>query len=89
MAIETVKMSSKGQIVIPQHIRERIKAVEGSVFAVVDNKDSVILKKIETPTREDLIKELKKIAVESRKSLEKKGVKEEDIQKIVEKTRRN
>ncbi|VVB81041.1 Uncharacterised protein [uncultured archaeon] len=35
MEVETVKMSSKGQIVIPQDIREELHASEGTVFSVV------------------------------------------------------
>ena len=87
MVVETIKMSSKGQIVIPRDIREELHADEGTVFAVVGGKDSVILKKIETPSKEELIKELETIAKQGRKRLEKKGIKEEDILGIVEKAR--
>ena len=88
MEIETVKMSSKGQIVIPQDIREEIHASEGTVFAVVVSKDAIVLKKIETPSKEKLIGELEEIAKEGRKRLEKKGVKEADIPELVQKYRR-
>ena len=88
MGIETVKMSSKGQIVIPQNVREALNAGEGSVFAVMSSKDSVILKKIKTPSKEDLFSELKNIAIEGTKRAKKLGIKEEDISKLVEKSRR-
>ena len=81
-------MSSKGQIVIPQGIREEINASEGTIFAVVSNKDSVVLKKIITPSKEDLMSELKEIAKTGRKRLEKKGIKEADIPNIIEKARK-
>lgn len=84
MDIETVKMSSKGQIVIPQDIRGELNAVEGTVFAVIGSKDSVILKKINIPSKEDLIKELEMIAKEGKKRLIAKGMKELDILKIAE-----
>lgn len=87
MAVETIKMSSKGQIVIPRDIREEIHAIEGTIFAVVSGRDSIILKKIATPSKADLIKELKTIAVEGRKKLVNKGIKEEDIPDIVHKAR--
>ena len=86
--IETVKMSSKGQIVIPQDIRKEIKASEGTVFAVISSKDSLILKKLTTPSKEDLIKELGVIAKEGKKRLQEKGIKESDIPEIVDKSRR-
>ena len=87
MAIETIKMSSKGQVVIPRGIREEIHAMEGTIFAVISGKDSIVLKKVATPSKEDLIKELKNIAVEGRKRLADKGIKEEDISNIVHKAR--
>ena len=89
MTVETVRMSSKGQIVIPQDIREEIDADEGTVFAVTGSRDTVILKKIGTPSKEELIKQLSIIAKEGKKRLQSKGIKEEDMQKLVEKSRRN
>lgn len=88
MAVETIKMSSKGQIVIPRDIREDIHAVEGTIFAVVSERDSIVLKKLATPSKEELIKDLKEIAKEGKKRLSSKGIKEEDISNIVHKSRR-
>ena len=88
MTVETIKMSSKGQIVIPQHIRDELHAQEGSIFAVVSSKNSVVLKKIETPSREDLIKHLEKIANEGKKRAEKLGIKESDVSDLVHKIRK-
>ncbi len=87
MVVEMIKMSSKGQIVIPQDIRAEIHASEGTIFAVVAGKDSVVLKKIQTPSKEDLIRDLKEIAKEGKKRIEKKGIKEADILSIIEKAR--
>ena len=78
--IETVKMRSKGQIVIPQNIRKSISAVEGTIFAAVGSEDTIILKKIEKLSKEDLIKDLKRIANEGRIKAEKLGIKEKDFQ---------
>jgi AbrB family looped-hinge helix DNA binding protein len=88
MAVEMIKMSSKGQIVIPQDIRAEICASEGTMFAVVSGRDSIVLKKVAMPSKEDLICELKEIAKEGRKRLESKGIKEADIPDIVEKSRK-
>lgn len=87
--IETIKMSSKGQIVIPLGIREEINADEGTLFAVVNNKDSIVLKKIETPSKEDLICELQKIAKNGAKRAENLGIKEVNIPDLVHKSRKN
>ena len=87
MEVETVKMSSRGQLVIPQDMREELHAKEGTVFAIMGNKDTIILKKIEKPSKEEFIKLLTTMAKEGRKRLEKKGIKESDILGIVQKSR--
>ena len=87
MATETIKMSSRGQIVIPQDIREELKVSEGTLFSVVSAKDAIILKKIVTPSKEELIKELGVIALEGRKRAEKLGIKENDVHKLVQRVR--
>ncbi len=88
MPAETVKMSSRGQIVIPQDIREELKVSEGTIFAVVSSKDAIILKKILTPSKEDLIKEIGVIALEGRKRAEKLGIKENDVAEMVQRVRK-
>ncbi|MFH0701787.1 MAG: AbrB/MazE/SpoVT family DNA-binding domain-containing protein [Candidatus Woesearchaeota archaeon] len=62
MGVETIKMSSKGQIVIPQTIRDALSAIEGTLFAVVHSGEAIILKKISTPSQEELFGELGNIA---------------------------
>ena len=89
MAVEMVKMSSKGQIVIPQDIRAEICASEGTMFAVVIGRDSIVLKKVATPSKEELICELGKIAKEGAKRAEKLGIKEIDVPDLVHEARKN
>ena len=87
MDVEMIKMSSKGQIVIPQNIREEIHASEGTMFAVVSGKDSIVLKKVAPPSKEELIHELKEIAKEGTKRADKLGIKEVDVPNLVHKLR--
>lgn len=82
-------MSSKGQIVIPQGIRAEICASEGTMFAVISGRDSIVLKKIVTPSKEELICELKEIAREGAKRAEKLGIRESDVLDLVHKARKN
>lgn len=89
MPAETIKMSSRGQIVIPQDIREEIKASEGTIFSVVSAKDTIILKKVVTPSKEDLIKEIGAIALEGRKRAERLGIKESDVPELVQRVRKS
>ena len=87
MAVEMVKMSSKGQIVIPQDIRTEICASEGTMFAIVSGRDSIVLKKVATPSKEELICELREIAKEGAKRARKLGIKESDVPNLVHKLR--
>ena len=89
MPAETIKMSSRGQIVIPQDIRQELKASEGTIFSVVSAKDMIILKKVSTPSKEDLIKEIGAIALEGRKRAEKLDIKESDVPGLVQKVRKS
>jgi AbrB family looped-hinge helix DNA binding protein len=46
----TTKMSSKGQVVIPEEIREQLGLTAGTQFVVVGDRDVVILKTLSTPS---------------------------------------
>jgi len=48
------KMSSKGQIVIPKALREMLGIKEGEVFALFGENDTIILKRVELPTGDEL-----------------------------------
>jgi len=50
--VATTRMSSKGQIVIPETIRKRLNLNAGAQFIVVGEGDVVILKAISTPDME-------------------------------------
>ena len=80
MNVETVRMSSKGQVVIPKDIREDIHVEEGTIFAVVGTKDTIILKRITTPSKEELIKDLGFFAKKAKMKLQNRGITEKDLQ---------
>jgi AbrB family looped-hinge helix DNA binding protein len=54
--MEITKVSSKGQIVIPQRIRADMNINEGSVIAVETIDDMIVLKKIDV----DLVNQFKR-----------------------------
>jgi AbrB family looped-hinge helix DNA binding protein len=85
--MEVIKMSSRGQIVIPQGIRDALHAEVGSLFAVIAQRDVVILKKLEMPSPAALIKELDTLATDARQKLHKKGIRQSDISKIAARRR--
>lgn len=73
--IATTRMSSKGQVVIPETIRKQLNLNEGDQFIVMGEGDVVILKTISAPaieTFDALIQNARQQAEES--GLERKGI---------------
>ncbi len=63
--VSTTKMSSKGQVVIPEDIRRRLELDAGTQFIVLGEDDVVILKMVRPPAMGDfdrLVKKAKKQA---------------------------
>jgi AbrB family looped-hinge helix DNA binding protein len=53
--MEITKMSSKGQIVIPQKMRNELNMEEGSVMVIEKMKNMIVIKKID----ENLVNQFK------------------------------
>jgi len=51
--VEIVKVSSKGQVVLPKSLREKLDLKKDSFVALTDVDGAVILKKIQGMTKED------------------------------------
>ncbi len=81
--LATTKMSSKGQVVIPEGIRKRLGLKAGAQFVVIGDKDVVILKAISPPSMEDF----DALISEARKQARKAGLKRTDIAAAISKAR--
>jgi AbrB family looped-hinge helix DNA binding protein len=81
--LATTRMSSKGQVVIPENIRKRLKLKTGSQFVVVGNGDVVILKAISAPSMD----EFDTLIADARKQAKKAGLKKSDIAAAIAKAR--
>ncbi|MBN1765433.1 MAG: AbrB/MazE/SpoVT family DNA-binding domain-containing protein [Sedimentisphaerales bacterium] len=79
----TTKMSSKGQVVIPEIIRKALGLESGCQFLVLGEKDAVILKSISAPSK----KEVNSLLSKARKKAKKAGLKPRDIANAVKKIR--
>jgi len=82
--LSTTKLSSKGQVVIPENIRKQLNLKAGSQFVVVGEKDVVILKNITPPS----IEEFSDLIAKARKQGKQAGIKKSDINKAILKVRR-
>ena len=81
--LATTKMSSKGQVVIPEAIRKRLNLKTGAQFVVVGDNDVVILKNITPPA----IEEFDELIAKARKTGKQAGLKKTDIKKAIKKIR--
>jgi AbrB family looped-hinge helix DNA binding protein len=74
-ASATTKMSSKGQVVIPEEVRNALGLKTGSKFVVVGEGDVVILKMINPP----LMSDFDDIIQEARRQARQAGMKRSDV----------
>lgn len=81
--LATTKMSSKGQVVIPEEIRKRLGLQAGSQFVVVAEKDMVIMKAISPPSMD----EFDTLIGEARKQARKAGLKRSNIKAAIQEVR--
>ncbi len=81
--INVTKISSKGQIVIPAEIREKMNLEEGNLLIISDNNDSICMKKIELPK----IKSWKEITKPFREAAKKSNFSNEDLKKLIAESR--
>ena len=74
-SIATTKPSSKGQVVIPEEIRERLGLKPGTQFVVLGERGAVILKTISAPA----IEQFDELVAEARRAARKAGLRRSDI----------
>lgn len=82
-AYSTARLSSKGQIVIPEEIRESLHLKEGDQFLVIGKGDTVVFKSIMPPN----IDEFGELMAEARKQAKTVKMKKSDILTAVKKVR--
>lgn len=81
--LATTKMSSKGQIVIPEEIRKHLQLKAGAQFVVVGEGDVVILKTLTPPSMDEFDGLIRK----ARRQAKGAGMKRSDIAKAVARAR--
>ena len=83
-AYATTRMSSKGQVVIPEEIRKSLNLKDGSQFMVIGENGVVILKELQAPSMEIFSELLKKAEKQAKQAKLKKS----DLEKIISKARK-
>ncbi len=83
-AVSTTKMSSKGQVVIPEEIRRRLELDSGTQFIVLGEDDVVILKMVRPPSMADFDRLVRKAKKQARTA----GLKRSDVSAVVSRVRK-
>ena len=82
--LATTRLSSKGQVVIPEEIRTALGLGPGTRFVVLSEGDVVILKRIDAPARS----EVRALAAKARRQARRAGLKPADVEKAIRDVRR-
>ncbi|MYE13957.1 MAG: AbrB/MazE/SpoVT family DNA-binding domain-containing protein [Gammaproteobacteria bacterium] len=77
--VATTRMSSKGQVVIPEGIRRLLGLKAGSQFVVVAGHDAIVLK----PIAELDLPQFNSLVTEARKHARRAGLRKADIVQAV------
>ncbi len=75
----TTKLSSRGQVVIPEEIRNRLGLEIGAQFVVVGEGDVVVLKALKPPKMTDF----KALLDKAQRSAEEAGLVPEDVERAI------
>lgn len=82
--VGTTRMSAKGQVVIPENIRNRLGLQKGDEFVVVGEQDVILLKTITAPSMRDF----DNLIEEARKQARQVGLKKSDVKSAIAMARR-
>ncbi len=83
--VTTTKLSSRGQVVIPEEIRRRLGLKTGAQFVVVGEGDVVVLKAVQAPS----LSQFDELMAEARKAARRAGMRRLDVTRAVAKARRS
>ena len=86
MAETTItKVSTKGQVVIPQNLREEMMIGAKDEFLIYGERDTIIMKKIVKPKLEESFMELNK---RLSKKMRQRGITRKDVEEAIAEVRR-
>lgn len=89
MDIEITKMTSKGQVVIPQSLRQSKGIKEGEKFLVYDIGENIVLKRVKGFDKSKNINEFDEAFVSMWRTAKAKGINKKDIEQEIKAHREN
>lgn len=61
MEFDVTKISSKGQVVIPREVRDRLSLKDGQILAISTKENLIVLKKVENNLEKEELETLNEI----------------------------
>ena len=83
MEVEVTKIGERGQLVIPQDIRENMGISKGDKFIIIERGDMIVLKKLNPPSNE----EFEKMLTEGHSHAKKQNLNEQDMWAAIKRVR--
>ena len=81
--LTTTRLSSKGQVVIPEAIRRRLGLDPGAEFVVLGDDDTIVLQRVRAPAMQDF----DAIVARARASARRAGMRQPDVAAAIEAVR--
>jgi len=81
--VAVTRMFSKGQIVVPKSLREELGLDIGELFAMFGDEDTIILKRIDMPSKKDF----DEILAWGERYSKDKEITRKDLEKAISETR--
>ena len=85
--VMTTQMSSKGQVVLPEALRQMYGWESGTAFTILAYKGSIIMQPLKTPTDEEIAAEFEEAFAESRRQAKDAGMTPMDLSNAVAEVR--
>lgn len=84
MSLEFTRLSEKGQVVIPNEMRKKMKLKEGTRFIVLGLDNTIVLRRLEAS--EERLR-LKQLLLKARQKADKIGFTRKEIEGFIESSR--
>ncbi len=82
-AVATTRLSSKGQIVIPEAIRHRLGLGPGTEFVVLEDDDTIVLQRV----RPSGLRDFDAIVARARRAARRAGMRRSDVAAAIDAVR--
>ena len=85
--VEVVLVDKRGQMVVPLKLRRELGIECGGTVAMEVNAGMALMKKIKTPSKDELLMKWNELTKEGNRKVSSLGIKETDVEGIIHKRR--